>query len=160
MVLVLGAYQRRYQTKAQSLDSFSFVLCPLTVPSFIMSNPEKKRIKIDTIYLTEGVTLSLNEDLTSFNSWAAQSLQIISLFALQKIYFPDIWQLLPVKSQLMGDRKRFKTPDATSAVKHDVAVVFPRNPHFKVPLKLLWGQFQGLLHDTHWYSFTHAQKKH
>lgn len=57
--------------------------------------------------------------------------------------------LLPAKSQLTSNKKCFGTPVSTSAVKHDVVIIFPRNNHFKFLLKLLWGQLQRLLQDTH-----------
>lgn len=57
--------------------------------------------------------------------------------------------MLPAKSQLMGDKQGFGTPVAASAVKHDVVVIFPRNPRAKPLLKQHWGQLQRLIQDAH-----------
>lgn len=65
--------------------------------------------------------------------------------------------VLPAKSQPTGDVQRFGAPVATFAVKHNVVVVFPRSPHFKFLLEVLWGQLQRLLQVAHWHSHTYKR---
>lgn len=62
---------------------------------------------------------------------------------------------LPAKSQLISNRECRETPVAASAVKHNVAIVFPRNAHVELLLEQLRGQFQCLLQDAHWHSNRH-----
>lgn len=61
----------------------------------------------------------------------------------------SLYSYLPVKPQVTGDVQGFGAPVTTSAVKHDVVVIFPRRRHIKFLLKVLWGQLQRLLQVAH-----------